>query len=179
MVNNNKIFLKGIVIICILVTFICFSFVWLEAGEKNKYGYFNYREVLDKSEKGKATKKMLQDEKSKKQAKYDELVTEIKKQKEELEKKEFALKPERKIKLEEEIRRNELQAKRMYEDGQADLTNMEKRELAKFNNNMQKVIDKIGEEEGYTLIFQMRGSGIVYANPKADLTDKIINLLNK
>lgn len=41
------------------------------------------------------------------------------------------------------------------------------------------ILKKIGEDEGYTLIFDAAQGVIVYAEPKYDLTDRVIEELNK
>ncbi|MFH0924691.1 MAG: OmpH family outer membrane protein [bacterium] len=163
----------------VLVGFSFFRSSMGECAEKTKQGYFDYKKIIDMSETGKKMKTSLQYVKEKKQKNYNELVDSIKKKKEELEKKGFALQSEAKIKIEEEIRRGELDAKRMFEDGQVELTNIEKKELIKFNEKLQKIIDKVGQEDGYLFIYQMNGSGIVYADPQYDITNKIAEVLDK
>ncbi|MFQ6092002.1 MAG: OmpH family outer membrane protein [bacterium] len=41
------------------------------------------------------------------------------------------------------------------------------------------ILKKIGEEENYTFIFDAVGGGLVYAKPTFDLTDQVIEELNK
>ena len=46
----------------------------------------------------------------------------------------------------------------------------------------EKVLDivaRIGKEEGYTMIWEMRRSGLVYAPGSLELTDRVISELNE
>ena len=44
---------------------------------------------------------------------------------------------------------------------------------------IQEVIDRIGVEEGYDLIFDTQSGFVLYANEEYDMTDKILEELNK
>jgi len=41
------------------------------------------------------------------------------------------------------------------------------------------IAKKIGEKEGYTVIFEVQRAGIAYAPAKLDITDKIVKELDK
>jgi Skp family chaperone for outer membrane proteins len=41
------------------------------------------------------------------------------------------------------------------------------------------IIQKIAKDENYDFIFDARASGVVYAMPKYDLTERVLLLLNK
>jgi len=41
-----------------------------------------------------------------------------------------------------------------------------------------QIIEVMGEEEGYTLIFNAIQSGLVYIGPTLDITDEIIQRIN-
>ena len=41
-----------------------------------------------------------------------------------------------------------------------------------------EIIDVMGEEEGFTLIFNAIQSGLVYLDPTLDITDEIIQRVN-
>lgn len=46
-------------------------------------------------------------------------------------------------------------------------------------DKINKLIAKIGEEEGYDFIFDASSGALVHALPKYDITDRIIEELNK
>ncbi len=48
-----------------------------------------------------------------------------------------------------------------------------------FVEKINEIINQIGESEGYTMIFDIAGMGVVYANDDLDLTQKILDELNK
>ncbi len=51
--------------------------------------------------------------------------------------------------------------------------------FAPINEKIQKVIDQIAEEEGYDVILDAVGTAIAYANPELDITDRVMEELQK
>jgi outer membrane protein len=48
-----------------------------------------------------------------------------------------------------------------------------------FIDRINEIITQIGQAEGYTMIFDVAGTGVVYANNELDLTQRILDELNK
>jgi len=44
--------------------------------------------------------------------------------------------------------------------------------------DLETIIGTVGSEGGYTVIFEMQNSGIVYGDPAADLTEEVIRRYN-
>ena len=71
-----------------------------------------------------------------------------------------------------------LRLNRLQEDVEQEL-GLRQNELASDINQMiGQVIDVMGEEEGYTLIFNQLQSGLVYIATVLDITDEIIRRIN-
>lgn len=51
--------------------------------------------------------------------------------------------------------------------------------FAPINEKIQKVLDKIAEEQGYDIILDAVGASIAYANPELDITDIVLEELKK
>lgn len=49
--------------------------------------------------------------------------------------------------------------------------------FAPINEKIQKVLDKIAEQDGYDLILDAVGASIAYANPQLDITDRVLEEL--
>lgn len=50
--------------------------------------------------------------------------------------------------------------------------------LSEFNHIAMPVIQSLGKEQGYTMIFREQESGLLYADDASDLTDQVIQRLN-
>lgn len=48
-----------------------------------------------------------------------------------------------------------------------------------FIDEVNTILTTIGEKDGYTIIFDISSMGVVYAKPGLDLTDKVLDKLNK
>ena len=46
--------------------------------------------------------------------------------------------------------------------------------IQKILKDIEGIIRKIGQSEGYTMIFERTEGGIIYGNPSADITSKVI-----
>jgi Skp family chaperone for outer membrane proteins len=50
--------------------------------------------------------------------------------------------------------------------------------FGKFKRLSSPVIQAVGKEQGYTMIFRLQDAGLVYLDPSADITDLVIQRLN-
>lgn len=66
--------------------------------------------------------------------------------------------------------------RRMKEDLEADLKNMEKELTRKSVMDIAEVVKKIYESENYTIIFEKSGAGIAQFRSSVDITDKVLKM---
>jgi len=71
-----------------------------------------------------------------------------------------------------------LQLNRLQEDVQQELGLRQNELTLEITEMIGQVIEVLGEEEGYTLIFNAIQSGLVYIGPTLDITDEIIRRIN-
>ena len=71
-----------------------------------------------------------------------------------------------------------LQLDRLQQDVQQELGQRQGELTAGITQLIAQVIDTMGEDEGYTLIFNAIQSGLVYIGPTLDITDEIITRIN-
>ena len=71
-----------------------------------------------------------------------------------------------------------LRMERLQQDVQAELGGRQNELTGEITQMVAQVIDLLGEDEGYTLIFNAAQSGLVYIAPALDLTDEIIQRVN-
>lgn len=143
----------------------------LAAGDK--IGYVDVAKVFDEYGKTKDSDKMLEDKGSKKQTERDKMVEEVRKLKDELELLSDKGKEEKQIQIDEKIKKLQDFDRQTRDDLRRE-RDTAAREIFK---EIEKVIQGIGEKEGYNIIINERA--LVYATKDANLTDKVLEALNK
>ena len=78
------------------------------------------------------------------------------------------------IRLQREVENSMLQLERLQQDVQQELGIRQNELTSEITQMIAQVLDVMGEEEGYTLIFNALQSGLVYIGPTLDITDEII-----
>jgi outer membrane protein len=68
--------------------------------------------------------------------------------------------------------------KRFQDDANRELETAQKKELAELEKRVFPVINQVGKEKGFTLIFNKFQSGLVYADDAVDLTDDVLKVFN-
>ncbi len=68
---------------------------------------------------------------------------------------------------------------RFQDDAQRDLSKKRDEVLDQIEKSVFPVINKIGEEGGYTMIFNKYRSGLVYADDSVDITEQVIARYNQ
>ena len=135
-------------------------------AEVVKLGFFDMQSIIDRSELGKdgaqkfeaEKEKVLDDEFTKKEHIWSEDVKKTKAQ-------EFLLK-------QREYKRFEMEANRKLRQQELQL-------IKPIKDKVFEIINRIGKEEGYTMIWEMRETGLTYAPPSLELTDRVIRELNE
>ncbi len=160
---------------------ILLSIGWASAEEPSSItiGYVHAQRILEETKAGKKVKRDLDNLAKENRMKLESMKDEILKIDEELAKKQLVLSMETKSQMEENIRRKQLDLKRYQEDSLMTIKRFEKEALTKINETAMQIIKKIGEEERYTLILEVRESNILYANPTTDITDKVIEAYDR
>ena len=67
-----------------------------------------------------------------------------------------------------------LRLERLQQDVQQELGLRQNELTSDITDKIAEIINTMGEEEGYTLIFNAIQSGLVYIGPTLDITDEII-----
>jgi outer membrane protein len=152
------------------------------ASAEMKIGFINVEEIF----KNYAGTKDAQAKFDKEVAKWEQDAStrqkEIKDIKDQLEKQSLLLSPERKAELEAKLKQKMVE----YQDflqtkfGQKGEVLSKNEELTKpIIEKINKIIEKIAKDEGYDFIFDARAGGVIYGKPAFDLTERVLNLLNK
>jgi outer membrane protein len=78
------------------------------------------------------------------------------------------------VRLQREVENAMLQMERSQQDVQQELTQRQNELTTEITEKITQVIGVLGDQEGYTLIFNAIQSGLVYVDPALDITDEII-----
>lgn len=142
-----------------------------------KVGIINPEKVVRNTTKGKAVMKKLEDLSKGKQAKIKEMAGEIEK----LEKEVMspALNTETRQRKAMSLEDKKTRYKRYVEDSTRDFQMSYRQEMSKLQQEIMPVIAEVGKSLGYTLILDVSSSGISYFDPAIEITDKIIEAMNK
>jgi outer membrane protein len=80
--------------------------------------------------------------------------------------------------LEKQIEDKGIELKRFQDDAQRELESARRTQLDALEQKIMPIINAIGKERGYTLIFNKFQSGLVYAEDTVDITDEVIRRFN-
>lgn len=144
------------------------------ADEVVKIGIIDLQKAIRDSKKGnevrvKLTKKFerLQKELSMREA-------EIKKMKEELERQSAMLSPEAKFEKEKTFKRRVRDFQDQYRDYTQEMKKEEFKNTKPIVDALLKEANKLGKEQGYTLIIERQKAGVIYFPQSMDITGQVV-----
>lgn len=148
------------------------------AADKIKIGYVDLGRSLNESEAGKKAKSDLEFMIKSKQSTIDEKGKAIEKAKADLDKQGAVLSAEARKAKEEEMERMLRDYQRLVTDAQSEVKKKENELTGDILKEIRALIQKTGQEEGYTLIIEGAEGLILYSEKEIDLTDAIIKKFN-
>jgi len=145
---------------------------------ESKFGYIDMQRALSSSEAGKDAKQQLQGRLKGYQDQINAKQDELQKLKGDLEKQGVALSETARAAKEKDYQQKLKDFQRFTKDAEEDLQARDGEFTKKLIEAMSKVVNDYGKKNGYTIIFDARGTGMLYADQKADLTDEVIKAFN-
>jgi len=149
------------------------------AADAPKIGYVDLVKALNESEAGKKAKSDLEFLIKAKQGPIDDKGKAIEKGKADLDKQSTVLSQDARKAKEEEVEKLIREYQRLVADSQAEVKKKEGDLTGDIIKNIRAIIQKIGQDEGYTLILENAEGQILYATKETDLTDKVIKKHNE
>jgi outer membrane protein len=144
-----------------------------------RIGYVDLVKALNESESGKKAKTDLEFLIKTKQTTIDEKGKAIEKTKADLEKQTSVLSPDARKAKEEEMERLLRDYQRLVADSQNEVKKKEGEITGDILKDLRAIVQKIGEDEGYTLILESAEGQILYAKKEADLTEIVLKKYNE
>jgi outer membrane protein len=78
-----------------------------------------------------------------------------------------------------ELEKKQRQYKYHYDEANQEMKDIENEALKKIMQELEKIVAKIGEKEGFSLILERRTVGLIYYNEAIDITDRVTEAYDK
>lgn len=143
-----------------------------------KVGVMNVQKIIVECDAGKEAKGRFDTKMKELQSSFKTEEEDLKKLQDEIKKKSSAWSEEKKNEKVREFQKSgrELQAK--TEDARFEMKKLQDKELEPILKALEKVVDKYGQENGYTAIMDSK-NGVIYFDKKIDVSDKLVKKLNE
>jgi Skp family chaperone for outer membrane proteins len=159
----------------LLITLIIGTLVPLTyAQQATKIAAVNSQAVLERSVEGKKVIAQLQQKDKSNQAALTKMDDDIRQLETKLNTQRLTLTDEALIQLNSDLEKKRKDRQRFAEDSLRDIQELQGRLFLKVQNELIAIIEQIGKERGYELIFDLAKSGAVYFNPAIDVTDDVV-----
>jgi len=139
-----------------------------------KIALVDMQRAANECREGIEAKKALVKEVEKYQRLSVEKQKELQTMKDSLEKQALMLTPDARAAKEKEFQNKGREFQRWVEDGQNEIKSKEMEMLKTIAMGLQKVVQKMGADEGYTLVLEKNEEFLLYASKSIDLTDRVI-----
>jgi len=143
-----------------------------------KVGAVDLQKAINECNEGKEAKKTLSQEIDKFQRLITDRQKELQEIKESLEKQSIMLTPETREMKERELQSKFREYQRWGEDKQNEI-NQKRMEMEKtISTGIKILVQKIGTDEGYTLILEKNENLVLFSSQSLDMTDRVIKAYN-
>ena len=150
-----------------------------QAAQPAKLGYIDLQRVMLESNRGKEAKKTLTDEADKLKKTLNQRQDELQKLKDAVERQVATITPEARADKEKQYQTKLKDYQRLAGDYETDLRQKDQDTSQAILKELEQVVRGLGDAEKYTLILERGQASILYGNPSADLTDRVIALYNE
>lgn len=147
-----------------------------------KIGYIDSERILSESQDYKDAKKILDGEEKEYSRKGRQMELDILNLEDEISAQSLMWSEDKKLEKQQEYQQKYIDYQKYLQDiwGQTGKLYQRNMELSKpIVDKINTIIQKVGADEGYDIIFDAGAGNLVYAKPEYDLTDRIIEELKK
>jgi outer membrane protein len=144
-----------------------------------KVAVIDVERILTESSRGKAALDEIESLRKQKQSEGEGLQKEIVDLRQRLDEGRLSLSEDKINDLQKQLEDKSIALKRFQDDANRELSKKRDQVLKTVEDSVFPVINQIGKEQGYTLIFNKFSSGLVYADDAVDITDDVIERYNQ
>jgi outer membrane protein len=148
--------------------------MFAQSSVPQRIAVIDVQKVLSTSSAGKAAYeklKKMQEERIEKARQMDE---ELRKMEADVNTKKLSLSDEKIAEITKQIGDKRLNMQRFAQDADREVQEARDKSLLDLNNKIMPVIDQIGKEMGFALIFNKFEAGLIYASDAVDITDTVL-----
>ncbi len=143
-----------------------------------KIGCLDIQKAMNECNAGKEAKKTISKEMEKLQRLFAEKQKELQTMKETLDKQAPMLAQDARVTKEKEFQTKVRDYQRWLEDNQKEIQQKGLELERKILADIQKVVQKMGMDEGYTLVLEKNENIVFFASKSIDLTDRVIKIFD-
>lgn len=148
------------------------------AAQELKVAVINTEQVLLESATGKAALAELRQLREAKEAEGEALSKEVDDLRKRLSEGRLSLAEDKIAELERQLEEKGIALRRFQDDANRVLNQRRDEVLAAIDRKVLPIINQVGQEQGYSLIFRKFESGLVFASDEVDITGEIIRRLD-
>lgn len=139
-----------------------------------KIAVIDVQRLVSESEAGKEVFAALDQKSEEKKAELQVLADELESLRTQLNEGRLSLSEDRLGDLQRQVEDKTIALRRARDDAQRELQELQGRRLAEIERRVMPIINQVGVEGGYALIFNKYESGLVFAQDTVDITDEIL-----
>jgi outer membrane protein len=143
-----------------------------------KIGVINVERLVQESALGKEAFNRVKKLNDSKKDEGDKLQKELRDMEQKLADQGTSMADDKRESLQKSYQEKAIAFKRFQDDANRDLEAAQKKELGELERRVFPVINQVGKEKGYTLIFNKFQSGLVFADEAVDITDDVLKVFN-
>lgn len=145
----------------------------------SRIAVIDVQRVLAGSEAGKAAYEDLQNRQKQHVDRLKTQEDQIKRLEADFQQKRLSLSEDKVQELQQQISDRKISLQRSAQDAERELTAHRDRSLQALEKEIMPVINEIGKEMGFAVIFNKMESGLVYASDAVDVTDVVVKRVNE
>jgi outer membrane protein len=158
--------------------FVLLAAVAMPAAAQSKVAVIDVQRVVTESDPGKEVMQRLKALTDAKSQEGQVLQQEMATLQDQFNKQRFTVSEARQAEMSKEIEDKQIAIRRFQDDAQREIQEAQRRELGGLEERILPIINQVGQEQGFTLIFNKFQSGLVYADEAIDITDDVIRRFN-
>jgi outer membrane protein len=142
-----------------------------------KIGVFDFQRVSEETARGQELRASLEKFGDKKKGEITAKENELKTLEDQYKAQAFSLSPDKRSQMEKDLQKKQLDLQSSRDSAQREMQIEVNEAQAKFNEQLLKVINDLGKERGYTLIFAKEQ--VAFSSDAADMTSEVIERFNQ
>lgn len=143
-----------------------------------KLGVIDVERILTDSTRGKKALEELTKLRDQKNNDLQARKTEVEQLRERFAESRLTLAEDKLADMERQLEDKTLELRRAQDDAQREVQKKQQEEFAKIEREIMPIIQAVGKENGYTMIFNKFQGGLVFADDSVDVTDVVIERFN-